>query len=300
MSAPANPPDRLRVAAHAKLNLFLRILARERDGYHQIETAFTLLELADEIVVSRTAAGVTLTIDGPDLGPEEENLAVRAARAVLAATGDKFGVAIALVKRIPVRAGLGGGSSDAAAVLHAVNTLAQHAVPRHELLHFATRLGADVAFFAGGVPLALAWGRGERMYRLDPPPTAPTLIVVPHVAVATPDAYRWWDEMQPEATMRGPVLLDAAAFASWGSIGRLGGNDFEAPVFGKHPELRAVYERVAQTGPLWVRLCGSGSAVAAVYKNDRDRDEATHALGRKDVTVITTNTRAVAAPGPEP
>lgn len=308
MSALATPPDRLHIAAHAKLNLFLRILARERDGYHQIETAFTLIELADEIVVSRTAAGVTLTIDGPDLGPEDENLAVRAARAVLAATGEKFGVAIALVKRIPVRAGLGGGSSDAAAVLHAVNALAQHAVPRHELLHFATRLGADVAFFAGGAPLALAWGRGERMYRLGPLPTAPALVVVPSVAVATPDAYRWWDEMQPATereslratTTRGPVLLDAAAFASWSSIGRLGGNDFESPVFARHPELRAVYERVAQTGPLWVRLCGSGSAVAAVYKNERDRDDATHALGRKGVTVITTNTRAVAAPGPEP
>ena len=300
MSAPATPPDRVRIAAHAKLNLFLRILARERDGYHQIETAFTLLELADEVVVSRAAAGVALTIDGPDLGPEEENLAVRAARAVLAATGEKFGVAIALVKRIPVRAGLGGGSSDAAAVLHAVNALAQHAVPHHELLHFATRLGADVAFFAGGAPLAFAWGRGERMYRLAPLPTAPALVLVPRVAVATPDAYRWWDEMQPTTATRGPVLLDAAAFASWGSVGRLGGNDFEAPVFGKHPELRAVYERVAQTGPLWVRLCGSGSAVAAVYKNERDRDDARHALGRKDVTVITTNTRAVAAPGPEP
>ncbi len=299
MSATATSPDRLRVAAHAKLNLFLRILARERDGYHQIETAFTLLELADEIVVSRTTAGVTLTIDGPDLGPEAENLAVRAARAVLAATGEKFGVAIALAKRIPVRAGLGGGSSDAAAVLHAVNVLAHHAVPRHELLHFATRLGADVAFFAGGAPLVLAWGRGERMYRLAPLPAAPALIVVPSVAVATTDAYRWWDEMHLATEARGPVLLDAPALASWGSVGRLGGNDFDAPVFGKHPELRAVYERVAQTGPLWVRLCGSGSAVAAVYKNPRERDDATHALGRKDVTVITTNTRAVAAAAPE-
>ena len=300
MSAPSTPPDRLRVAAHAKLNLFLRVLARERDGYHQIETAFTLLELADEIVVTRATAGVTLTIDGPDLGPEAENLAVRAARVVLAATGEKFGVTIALAKRIPVRAGLGGGASDAAAVLHAVNALAQNAVPRHELLHFATRLGADVAFFAGGAPLALAWGRGERMYRLAPLPVAPAIVVVPSVAVATPDAYRWWDEMHPTTEARGPVLLDAAALASWGSIGRLGGNDFEAPVFGKHPELRAVYERVAQTGPLWVRLCGSGSAVAAVYKNERDRDDATLALGRKDVTVITTSTRAVATPAPEP
>jgi len=300
VSAPSTPPDRLRVAAHAKLNLFLRVLARERDGYHQIETAFTLLELADEIVVTRAMAGVTLTIDGPDLGPDEENLAVRAARAVLAATGERFGVAIALAKRIPVRAGLGGGSSDAAAVLHAVNALAQHAVPHPELLHFATRLGADVAFFASGAPLALAWGRGERMYRLAPLPAAPALVAVPSVAVATPDAYRWWDEMHPAPAARGPLLLDAAALASWGSVGRLGGNDFEAPVFGKHPELRAVFERIAQTGPLWVRLCGSGSAVAAVYRNERDRDDAARALGRKDVTVITTTTRAVAAPAPEP
>jgi 4-diphosphocytidyl-2-C-methyl-D-erythritol kinase len=300
MSAPSTPPDRLRVAAHAKLNLFLRVLARERDGYHQIETAFTLLELADEIVVTRATSGVTLMIDGPDLGPEEENLAVRAARAVLAATGERFGVAIALAKRIPVRAGLGGGSSDAAAVLHAVNALAQHAVPRHELLHFASRLGADVAFFASGASLALAWGRGERMYRLAPLPAAPALVAVPSVAVTTPDAYRWWDEMHPVTAARGPVLLDAAALASWGSIGRLGGNDFEAPVFGKYPELRAVFERIAQTGPLWVRLCGSGGAVAAVYRNGRDREDAARALGRTDVTVISTTTRAVAAPGPEP
>ena len=135
------PPDRVRVAAHAKLNLFLRILARDGSGYHQIETAFALLELADELVVRRTAQGVTLEVDGPDLGPVDENLAVRAARAVLHATGRKFGVAIELTKRIPVRAGLGGGSSDAAAALRAVNELAHHAVPEAQLLQFAARLG---------------------------------------------------------------------------------------------------------------------------------------------------------------
>src|SRR5213080_1649884 len=113
----------VRVAAHAKVNLFLRILARESSGFHQIETAFALLELADELVVRRTAAGVALQVDGPDLGPAEENLAVLAARTVLDATGNRFGVAMELNKRIPVRAGLGGGSSDAAGALHAVNAL---------------------------------------------------------------------------------------------------------------------------------------------------------------------------------
>jgi len=295
--------DRVRIAAHAKVNLLLRILAREApQGFHQIETAFTLLELADELVVTRTTSGVALTVDGPDLGLPEQNLAVRGARAVLEATGHTFGVALELTKRIPVRAGLGGGSSDAAAALHAVNALAGNAVPRHELLHFATRLGADVAFFASGAPAALAWGRGERLFRLAGPPAAPALVALalPPVGVATPDAYGWWDEMHPEPAPRGPLLLDPDAFAGWGSIGRLGGNDFEIPVFGKHPPLRALYERLAGTHPYWVRLCGSGSAVAAVYANERLRDDAAMLLGEKHQRLISTTTRAVAPLGPEP
>jgi len=293
-------PARVHIAAHAKVNLLLRILARENGGHHQIETAFALLELADELVVTRTDAGVSLHVDGPDLGPVDENLAARAARAVLQTTGEKFGVSIELTKRIPVRAGLGGGSSDAAATLHAVNALAGGVVPRQELLLLATRLGADVAFFASGAPVALAWGRGERLFRLPPCPAAPALVAVPAVPVATPDAYRWWDEMHPAPASRGPVVLDGDAFATWGSVGRLGGNDFEVPVFSRHPELRALFERIAQTGPLWVRLCGSGSAVAAVYRTARDRDDAAAAAAGKHVTMITTSTRAVAAPAPNP
>src|SRR3989454_2518585 len=232
--------DAVRIAAHATINLFLRILAREATGFHQIETAFALLELADELHVRRTDSGVTLAVNGPDLGPADENLAVRAARAVLDATGNRFGVAITLTKRIPVRAGLGGGSSDGAAALHAVNALAGNAVPRHELLHFAARLGSDVAFFAGGAALALAWGRGERQFRLPAPPALPALVAIPPIEVATPDAYRWWDEQNRSPAPRGPVNLDADALSTWGSIGRLGGNDFETVVFGKRSEERRV------------------------------------------------------------
>jgi 4-diphosphocytidyl-2-C-methyl-D-erythritol kinase len=298
--------ERVRVAAHAKVNLFLRILAREAapaasPGYHQIETAFALLELADELVATRTGGGVTLTVHGPELGPVEENLAVRAARAVLDAIGGGFGVALELTKRIPVRAGLGGGSSDAAASLHAVNALAGQPVPRTELLHLASRLGADVAFFASGAPAALAWGRGERLFRLVPaPPAAPALVAVPATAVATPDAYRWWDELHAEPAARGPLVLDADAFSSWGSVGRLGGNDFEIPVFGRLPPLRALFERVAGTHPYWVRLCGSGSAVAAVYANERLRDDAALVLGGRQQLLIPSYTRAAPAAGPEP
>ena len=288
-------PDRVQAQAHAKVNLLLRILARESSGYHQIETVFQLLELADEIEVTRTADGVTLDVHGPDLGPVEDNLAVRAAQLVLDATGRKFGVAIALTKHIPARAGLGGGSSDAARVLHAVNALAAHAVPRHELEQLGTRLGADVAFFASGAATALAWGRGERLFRLAAPPAAPVLVAVPAVSVSTPDAYHWWDEMHPEPAARGPVVLDAETLGTWGSIGRLGGNDFEVPVFSRHPTLRAVFERLAQTAPLWVRLCGSGAAVAATYRTARDRDDAALTVDAKLAKPIATTTRTTAA-----
>ena len=298
--------DAVRVLAHAKVNLFLRILARDSSGFHQIETAFALLEMADELVLRRTGSGVTLEVEGPDLGPTDENLAVRAAHMVLDATGNRFGVAINLIKRIPVRAGLGGGSSDGAATLQAVNALAGNAVPRHELHHFAAKLGADVAFFASGAALALAWGRGERQFRMPAPPSLPALVAVPPVQVATRDAYAWWDEQNrspspsPSPSQRGPVTLDADALATWGSIGRLGGNDFEAIVFAKHPDVRTLYERMAETGPIWVRLCGSGSAIAAVYKKESERDDAVQRLGEKRQRLIKTTTRSSVSDGPKP
>jgi 4-diphosphocytidyl-2-C-methyl-D-erythritol kinase len=291
-------PDAVRIAAHAKVNVFLRILAPERSGFHQIETVFGLLELADELVVRRTSGGVVIEVDGADLGPPEENLAVQAAHAVLTATGHKFGVAIELTKRIPVRAGLGGGSTDAAAVLHAVNTLANGAVPKSELLQFAARLGSDVPFFASEAPLALAWGRGERMFRLEPPPPAHALVCVPGFGVATADAYRWWDEHQADAPARGPVVLDTAAVTSWGSLGRLGGNEFESVVFARHSALRNLFGRLAATQPTWVRLCGSGSAVVAVYAEEALRDAAAHELGERHQKLLRTTTRALSAPGP--
>jgi 4-diphosphocytidyl-2-C-methyl-D-erythritol kinase len=120
------------VRAHAKVNLFLRVLAREDDGYHSLETLYCLVSLADTLRAERAAAGeLTLEVTGADCGPVEDNLAFRAARMVLDATGAQFGVRLTLEKRIPVRAGLGGGSSDAAAALVAVNRLASDAIPRH-------------------------------------------------------------------------------------------------------------------------------------------------------------------------
>lgn len=272
----------IRIEARAKLNLFLRVLAREADGYHGIETIFCLLDLADQLEVTRTGgSGVTLEVDGSDTGPERENLAVRAAEAVLVATGRPFGVHIRLGKQIPVRAGLGGGSSDAAAALLAVNALANGAVPRHELLQFAARLGSDVPFFLSGAALALAWGHGERMLRLPPLPPAPALLVTPPVSIATPAAFQWVDDARRTGGRRGALALDLEALQSWGDIGRMAGNDFEAPAFSRHPEVRAGFEALARTHPLVCRMSGSGSTLFAIYRSARDRDDARGMLGAK-------------------
>ena len=292
-------PDLVTAAAHAKANLFLRVLARESSGYHTLETLFTLLELHDDVAVERTEAGIELDVEGADTGPAEENLAYRAAEMVLDATGRRFGVRIGLTKRVPVMAGLGGGSSDGAAALHAVNRLVGNAVPQHEILQFAAKLGSDVPFFASGAPLALAWGRGERIFRLTPPPAAPTLLVVPRFGISTKQAYELLAQTRAHEERRGAVALEADAFGSWGAIGRLSGTDFEAPVFGKEPELRELFERLAETRPLLVRLCGSGSALIAVYRSETDRDGAELTMGQRDHALIGTHTRAVPAPAPK-
>jgi 4-diphosphocytidyl-2-C-methyl-D-erythritol kinase len=281
------------IAAPAKVNLFLRILGREDDGYHGLETLFCLVSLADELRAERVEEpGVSLETTGADTGPVEENLAVRAARQVLEATGNRFGVRLTLTKRIPVRAGLGGGSSDGAAALLAVNTLAADAVPRHELLQFAARLGSDVPFFLSGAALALAWGRGERLLRLPPLPAAPALLLLPARGVATAEAYRWVDEGRRTGERRGAVALDLDALAGWGSIGRLAGNDFESVVFGRLPELRAGFEALAGTRPLLCRMTGSGSALFAVYRSAPDREDARMQLGRKHGETIMVETLA--------
>jgi 4-diphosphocytidyl-2-C-methyl-D-erythritol kinase len=275
------------LAAHAKVNLLLRVLAREVDGYHSLETLFCRISLADTLRVERVEGGsVALEVAGADTGPAERNLAVRAAEMVLEATGRKFGVRLTLTKRIPVRAGLGGGSSDGAASLLAVNQLAADAVPRHELLQFAAKLGSDVPFFISGGGLALAWGRGERMLRLPPLPQAQGILLIPKVGVSTAEAYRWVDVAHHDAGRRGAIAMDHDSLSSWGSIGRLAGNDFESAVFSHHPEIRQAFEALAKTYPLACRMSGSGSALFAVYKTDGMRDDAVMMLGKKFGDVV--------------
>jgi len=287
--------------AHAKLNLFLRVLAREADGFHSIETLFCLVTLADVLrAEKREGRGVTIEVSGGDTGPVAENLAVRAAAMVLEATGNRFAVHLSLEKKIPTGAGLGGGSSDAAAALHLVNRLAANAVPRHELLQFAARLGSDVPFFLSGAPLALGWSRGERLIRLPPLPSAPALLLSPPIPVRTAEAYGWVDSTRQPENRRGALALDLDVLTRWGDVGRMAGNDFESPVFGRIPAVRSAFEALVGTAPLVCRMSGSGSTLFAVYRSERDRDDAIMRLGGKYGTLTRVATMTHAAPGPSP
>ncbi|HEU4628227.1 MAG TPA: hypothetical protein VFS08_00725 [Gemmatimonadaceae bacterium] len=276
-----------RVLAQAKINLFLRVLAREASGYHQIETLFQRLDLGDDVEVRTDVRGRTLDCGGeacpPEgLGPMERNLAWRAALAYAAAAGWPQHFAIEIDKRIPVGGGLGGGSADAAAVLRALDALAPEPLPPERLLALAAGLGADVPFLVSDAALALAWGRGERLLALPALPARRVALLQPPASVATADAYRWVSEDR-EAAARAddepplPRLLTPARLASWDGVVALAGNDFEGPVARRVPAVAVLADaRPLFTPPLppgvvppIYGMSGSGATWFLVLADDR-------------------------------
>ena len=249
----------VRLIAQAKINLFLRVLARETSGYHALETLFQRLEVGDDVVVRVDVPGRSLDCRGADVGPMERNLAWRAATAYAEAAGWPGGWAIEIEKCIPAGGGLGGGSADAGAVLRALNALAPTPLPQDRLLALAARLGADVPFLTTEAPLALAWGRGERMLALPALPIRPVLLLCPVVGVPTAEAFRWLaDDRGAHASV--PRLVELEALGSWDGVARLAGNDFETPVARRLPELQRWLTPEPPSGAIRA-LTGSGSTI---------------------------------------
>lgn len=264
-----------RIAAQAKLNLHLRVLSREDSGYHSIETIFHRIDLADEIQVEITAGNRSLDVSGADTGPVEANLAWKAA--VLYASHNSWpaGFAIHLDKKIPMGAGLGGGSADAAAVLRALNSLSPSPMPIAGLLSLSARLGADVPFLAGDSVMALAWGRGERMLALDPLPRHDVLLMTPEFSVSTKDAYAWLDEdraaleranreMGELQIAPDSIEFDSVNLRSWPAIAKFARNDFETSVAARHPKLNEYLARLRASRAILAGMTGSGSTVFGI------------------------------------
>jgi 4-diphosphocytidyl-2-C-methyl-D-erythritol kinase len=286
-----------RTRAQAKVNLFLRVLAREASGYHQIETLFCRLELGDEVVVRTNVRGRSLDCTGEvirdaSLGPVERNLAWRAAVAYADAGGWPNDWSIEIVKHVPIGGGLGGGSADAGAVLRCLNALAPSPLSTADLLALATTLGADVPFLTLDTPLALAWGRGERMLALPCLPRRNVTLACFPFGVSTPAAYGWLDDA-PESQRHTASAVGVADLTSWAGTAASAHNDFERVVVPR-------FARIAETLARWraslhdehdasafAMLAGSGSTVFAVADRDMPPPDAG---GDSEVRVVATRT----------
>jgi 4-diphosphocytidyl-2-C-methyl-D-erythritol kinase len=248
--------------APAKLNLFLRILGRRPDGYHELQTCFQFVDLCDEITIESRADGrIRRAVEIAGVA-EEADLCVRAARALQSAAGCSLGADISVLKRIPMGGGLGGGSSDAATCLVALNEVWNLRWPREDLAALGLTLGADVPVFVHG-RAAWAEGIGERLTPLYPP-LAPSetnyLILKPNISVSTAEVFQ-----DPELTRNSAPITIHGFLASGGR------NDCLGVVRRRYPEVARALDWLSGFG--WARLTGTGACVfLAVETMDRGRE----------------------------
>lgn len=263
------------IAAPAKMNLHLRILGLRSDGFHSIESLFVRLGLRDEVEMSLGADGIQFETRGDFQVPKDGgNLCVAAAVSFYDEIGQAPAASIRLTKRIPVAAGLGGGSSDAASVLLGLNSLHGGPLDSVTLLRVGARLGSDVPFFLLQKPFALGRGRGEDLSALAPPESRPLLIVVPDFGVSAAEAYAWRREATGTDDAAGPELplVDTAGLSDWSTIVEMSTNDLAPAVFDRHSTLRAASDALAEAGAFMSLLCGSGACVAGLYEDSAALD----------------------------
>jgi 4-diphosphocytidyl-2-C-methyl-D-erythritol kinase len=282
----------LRLPAFAKINLCLHVLGRRQDGYHELRTIFQAISLFDtlELSVVPDSAGVEISMKSNDrqLPPGGENLVVRAIQAIVPEIGFRGSVSAYLDKRIPVARGLGGGSSDAAAALIGMLRLTKAKLPLPRLIEIAAGLGADVPFFLFG-GRALAVNRGDEIYPLPDAPRRTVVVVSPNgIGVSTREAYQW---LSPELTNREkvPTIWRFCALC-WSRQGTVS-NDFEEPVFGRHPRLKQIRDGLLKRGAADAALAGSGSAVFGVFQNPARARRAARAFPEDSVFVVETLSR---------
>ncbi len=271
--------------ARAKINVFLRVLTARQDGYHDLESLVVPISLADRIAV-RSADRLQVEVRGaPRLAGEVPagglNLALVAALALADACPDAGGALVEIDKRIPVAAGLGGGSADAAATLLALNELWGCGLDPATLGDIGERIGSDVPAMLAEGPV-LMYGRGER---LAPAEVAPLWWTVStfDFGVRAPDAYRWWDEQRPPPGPDPGALLEAASAGDAETLGPMLFNDLEVPVIARHPAIGEAKERLLAAGALGAVMSGSGSSVVGLA---RDRSHAQEIVEGLDGAIV--------------
>lgn len=279
---------RARLRALAKINLDLRVLGKRPDGYHELRTVFQTISLADTLEVAFTHARATrITVESSV--EIEGNLVERAAELVLEAAGRGGIVEFRLQKNIPMGAGLGGGSTDAAAVLLALPVLAGARIELCRLMELAAALGSDVPFFLlGGTALGL--GRGTEMYPLPALPARHGLLVAPAVHSSTAEAYRALSSRLTTEAQQNKIFSLQSQL--WRGGLESPANDFESVVFERFPELRRWKRRLARAGANPALMTGSGSALFGIFAGREQAALARAKLGEERVFPITLVNRA--------
>ncbi len=284
--------------APAKLNLFLRVRGRRPDGFHDLETLIQPITLADGVQVRR-AEGLSLGVAGErvrEVPPGEENLALGAARALAAVCGGGAGASILLVKRIPVAAGLGGGSADAAATLRALNQVWGLGLDQAQLGRIGAGIGSDVPALVPGRAV-MATGRGEHVVGIDAPQTWWVLVTF-HAGISARDAYEWWDRGIRRRFEHPPPIDEALRAIGSGEPDAISStlhNSLEWGVVRRHPSVAAARDALGYgghpdrearaDGAIGVVVCGSGPTVAGLC---RDREHATRLAEAVQGIVVST------------
>lgn len=250
----------------AKINLDLRILGTRPDGYHDLRTVFNSLLLFDTVTITARRGPLAVTCDEPDIPTDQRNLVWKAAsllhRTATGKSSPPRDIAIDLRKRVPPEAGLGGGSSNAAMTLLALNKLWKLDLDIATLTRIAGRLGTDVPYFlVGGTALGL--GRGDDIYPLANLPPVHVVILRPGFGVSTNDAYKWFDEESRRAVKDPAPRVIPPGWPAWSATLR---NDLEAPVIRHHPAIGRIRQSLLDAGAAFAAMSGSGSAVFGLFE----------------------------------
>ena len=277
------PTTRVRVRACAKINRTLRVLGIHPDGYHELRTTFQSLALHDTLTVTLRRGAFAITSDDPSCPIDRTNLVWKAAAGLWQAAGRKgepSGVEVHIRKRIPMQAGLGGGSSDAAAALRALAVVWRLRPDERVLQAIGRTLGADVGFFLEG-GTALGVERGDLLFPLADAPGAWVVLARPDFGVSTKDAYGWWDEAFRAGGSRAPVGQGMAG--EWV-------NDLQRPVVARHPGIARLIRQLEVRKASYAAMSGSGSAVFALFPDRAAAERAAAAVSGPAVSTWVTRT----------
>ena len=283
-------PERIKLRSYAKVNLGLHILGKREDGYHEIRTILQTIGLHDTLEIRLTQGrGVTLQCNWDELNCGD-NLVVRALEAVCRQAGLERGLEARLEKRIPMGAGLGGGSSNAAAAVMGLDRLLGLRMSRRDWFEIGGALGSDVPFFfVGG--RALGVGRGSEVYPLEDAAPCHVLVVVPPLPMPTADAYRRASLRLTTPVNKSKIPLFCPAYLDTLESGDGLENHFEAVVFRDHPDLKRLKQRLLQWGASKAGLTGSGSALVGLFDEKGALAQAHAALLAGNVRLLATQTQ---------